>query len=130
MGIISLSFPDELLVELDSIMVGQGYTTRSEVVREAVRDYIAEKKWLGKISGEIMATVTIIFEKDISKDTLSTMEHEYDDIVNTLLHVHLDEKSCLEVLAVRGDADKIRKLMHRLLKLRGMKQVKLAAVTS
>ena len=124
-----MSLPDKLLEELDAFTSSQGYSTRSEVVREAIRNYVSEKRWLGQISGETIATVTMIYAKEISKEALSAMEHEYDDIVNTFLHVHLNEKSCLEVLTVRGAADRIKELTQKLLTLRGMKQVRLVPVS-
>ena len=61
--IISVSLPEELLKELDGVLGEQHSATRSEVIRQAVRNYITEYNELDNIKGNVIATVTVLYEK-------------------------------------------------------------------
>ncbi len=63
MSIISLSLPTELLEEFNAILGEEKNATRSEVLRQAVRNYITEYRKLDKIKGEVIATITIFYER-------------------------------------------------------------------
>lgn len=63
MSIISVSLPTELLEELDAILGEEKNATRSEVLRQAVRNYLTEYRELDKIKGNIIATITVLYEK-------------------------------------------------------------------
>ena len=41
------------------------------------------------------------------------------------LHVHLDDRDCLEVVVMKGGGEEIRKLADRLLSLKGVKHGRL-----
>jgi CopG family nickel-responsive transcriptional regulator len=45
------------------------------------------------------------------------------------MHIHLDERNCLEIIAVKGPIQSIQKLAEMLMRERGVKQLKLAIVT-
>ncbi|HEX9504650.1 MAG TPA: nickel-responsive transcriptional regulator NikR, partial [Acidimicrobiia bacterium] len=46
------------------------------------------------------------------------------------LHVHLDEHTCLEVVALRGSAKRIRAIADRLLAVKGVRYGQLVPATS
>jgi len=46
------------------------------------------------------------------------------------MHIHLDENNCLEIIAVKGELKIIEKLSKTLLGLKGVKQVKLALIST
>jgi len=48
-------------------------------------------------------------------------EHEHHDVVIARTHAHLDEHNCLEVVLLKGEAGKLRKLGESLLTRRGIK---------
>ncbi|CAE09801.1 hypothetical protein WS0673 [Wolinella succinogenes] len=43
----SVSLPENLLAELDNKIVSQGYSSRSELVRDLIREKMVEEKWEG-----------------------------------------------------------------------------------
>jgi len=45
-------------------------------------------------------------------------------VIYSSLHVHISERECLEAIAVKGDADEIRKLAQKLATKKGVKQVR------
>jgi CopG family nickel-responsive transcriptional regulator len=127
---MSLTLPEDLLGELDRMLKVQGYASRSEAVRDALRDFLANYKWRQKLKGELVGVVTLVYEHDVRglTDALMDIQHAGRKVVNAVQHLHLDTKNCLETLVVRGQADEIRKLVDRLGALRGVKQVKLMTI--
>ena len=56
-------------------------------------------------------------------------QHEHANVIYSSMHVHLSERDCLEAIAVKGEAQKIKKLAQELKAKRGVKQVKLSIVS-
>jgi CopG family nickel-responsive transcriptional regulator len=111
LNVISISVPDKLLGEIDSYIEEHGFANRSEIVRQALRTFMTEDKSLREIEGEIVATITMIFERKARRELISDIQHRYGDITSTFLHTHIDEDHCLEVVVVKGEADTVRKLV-------------------
>jgi len=129
MVIISLSIPDELRDELDRILGEEWYASRSEVVRQALRKYIAEYKELENIKGNIIATITALYEKTDKNEELTQLQHEFGDVMTTYLHSHLTEKSCLEVMAVKGSSKRLKDMIDGLKANRHVWQLKFSIMS-
>jgi CopG family nickel-responsive transcriptional regulator len=128
-GIISLSLPEELIEEIDSILGKEHAATRSEVARQALRNYILEYNKLKNIKGEVTATITVLYAKTEKNEELFELQHEFSDMINAYLHSHLNEENCLEVLVVKGHSDRLRKLIDGLKANKPVKQLKIAIMT-
>ena len=129
MGIISLSLPDELLEKLDAILGDERDATRSEVVRQAVRSYISQYNELDKVKGQIIATITVLYEKTEKNEELSRLQHEFSDMITAYLHSHLTETSCLEVMVVKGSAKRLKDLVDGLKANKPVKQINFSVMT-
>lgn len=127
---VSLTLPQDLLNELDRSLKAQGYASRSEAVRDSLRDFLANYKWRRGLRGERLGVVMLVYEHDVRglSDRLIDIQHESANIISTVQHLHIDAKNCLETLIVKGPAVDIRKLVDRLGALRGVKQTKLVVV--
>lgn len=127
---VSLTLPKELLDELDRALKAQRYTSRSEAVRNALRDFLASYRWRQGLKGELVGVMVLVYEHDVRglTDALMDIQHSSPEVISTVQHVHLDAKNCLETSVVRGPAEEIRKLVDRLGALRGVKQAKLVMV--
>ena len=53
-----VSIPDELLAKLDKLAKKKGYSNRSEVLRDLVRDRFVDEEWAGG-NAEVVGTVTL-----------------------------------------------------------------------
>jgi CopG family nickel-responsive transcriptional regulator len=62
------------------------------------------------------------------QEVLIGVQHQYRDIVNSTTHIHLDESKCLEIISVRGQTARIQELARKLMKTRGVTQLKLSVV--
>jgi len=112
MTIISVSVPEKLLQRVETSIREQGFANRSEIVRQALRTFIMESRSLREIEGEIAASITIIYQRELTKGQISEIQHSFGNIISTFLHAHIDEDHCLEVIVVKGEADAIRKLVE------------------
>ncbi len=129
MSIISLSLPNDLLEELDTILVEDGGANRSEIVRQAVRMYLTQYNDLGKIKGNVIATVTVLYNKAEENQELFRIQHEFDDMITAYLHSHLSETSCLEVMVVKGAPERLRCLVDGLKANKPVKQIKVSVMS-
>ena len=90
------------------------YASRSEVVRQALRKYIAEYKELENIKGNIIATITALYEKTDKNEELTQLQHEFGDVMTTYLHSHPTEKSCLGVMVIKGSSKRLKDMVDGL----------------
>ena len=112
--VVSLSIPDELLVDLDAVLGEEWSASRSEVIRQAVRKYISEYRDLSEMKGGVIATITVLYDKEEKNDGHLGLQHEFGDIITSYLHSHLSNDSCLEVMVIKGDAARLKKLIDGL----------------
>lgn len=130
LSIISLSLPKELLSELDAILGEERYASRSEVLRQAVRMYVSEYKELDKIKGNIIATITVLYDKTEKNEELFRLQHEFSDMITAYLHSHLTDTSCLEVMVVKGPSKRLKGLIDGLKANKPVKQIKFSVMTT
>jgi len=130
MSIISLSLPTELLEELDSVLGEQKSATRSEVLRQALRSYLTEYKKLDELKGNVIATISVLYNKEEKNEELFKLQHEFSDMITAYLHSHLTETSCLEVMAVKGPSSRLKELIDGLKANKPVKQIKFSVMTT
>ncbi len=120
-----------LLDKFDHLIVKKGYQNRSEAIRDLVRSNLVEEEWK-TTDKETVGTVTIVYSHSVREiaDTLTELQHHYHTEIISCMHVHLNAYNCLEVLAVKGRADKIKKIADRLIATRGVKHGKLVMTTT
>ncbi|MEM2866111.1 MAG: nickel-responsive transcriptional regulator NikR [Candidatus Hadarchaeales archaeon] len=124
---ISITLPEDLLRELDRSLKSQDYASRSEAIRDAVRDFLTNYKWRSELEGELLGVVVMVYDHEVRglTEEIVEIQHRSEGIIRSSQHLHLDERNCMETLLVKGTAGEIRKLVDRLGALRGVKQVKL-----
>ena len=100
---ISLAIEKELLGRFDRWLRKRGLSNRSEAVRDLVRARLVEDEE-AEGRGESVASLTLIYDHEQRElsDRLITAGHHHQARVLSTMHVHLDERLCLEVLALRG----------------------------
>jgi CopG family transcriptional regulator, nickel-responsive regulator len=116
--------PHDLLEDLDAILGKEESATRSEVLRQAIRIYLIEHKELDKIKDNIIATVTVLYEKKDQNDGLSRLRHEFSDLITAYLHSHVTSTNCLEVMVIKGPAERLKSLIDRLKENKPVKKIK------
>ena len=126
-----VSMDGKLLAEFDRRIARAGYASRSEALRDMVRDYLVEREW--ESGGDVVVgTVTIVYDHHQREveSALTELQHEHHEATACTTHVHLDPHNCLEVVVVRGTADQVRRIAEHLISLRGVKHGKLVCTTT
>jgi CopG family nickel-responsive transcriptional regulator len=128
---VGVSLEDDLLAAFDALWRDKGYPTRSEAIRDLIRKSLVDERWLDA-AGEQAGTLTIVYDhhKHGVSRRLLDMQHENHDIIVTTMHVHLDHDNCLEILVIKGDAERVRSLAERLISCRGVKHGALHMATT
>ena len=118
--------------KFDRVVAERGYSSRSEGIRDAIRNYIADFEWMAHPDTPMLGVVTLLYNHHQRglKDALGELQHEHPQAVEGSLHLHITEDLCLEVVLGRGDASAIKSIAERMMALRGVLQAKLSTVSS
>lgn len=124
MPIVSVSLNQKILDELDHLQDTLGFSGRSETIRAAVRMLLADAKEKEDLKGVIDATVMVIHDEKFS-DRVSKIRHDFQDLVKTQVHNHLENEKCLEIFVVKGRARRIKDMTNAFQVDRNLDYVKL-----
>jgi CopG family nickel-responsive transcriptional regulator len=127
----SVSLPPPLLKDFDEVWKAKGYDNRSRAAHDAFRSFVSEYKWTFGDTEEIAGAVMLIyyFDKPGLLNQIVEVQHRFEGVVSSTMHVHLAKNKCLEILAVKGKAKDVRSLGQELSTQKGVKEVKFAVST-
>jgi CopG family nickel-responsive transcriptional regulator len=126
-----ISMEEDLLRDFDRLIDRQGYTNRSEAIRDVVRDKLVGES-LERPNSIVYGALVYIFDhhkRELEK-SLSNLQHEYFENIISTSHVHVDHDHCLEVVLLKGKAAVLKSLAEKLLTFKGVKHGKLTLTTS
>lgn len=128
---IGVSLPDNLLGRFDNIIEKRGYSSRSEGIRDAIRNYIMHYEWMNEVEGERIGVITLIYDHDQRGlvNNLTDIQHEYMGMIKSSVHVHLDHDNCLELIMLQGDGKQVKEVAEKMMALKGVKHVKLTTIS-
>lgn len=123
----TVSLEKLLLEELDAKVTTQGYASRSEFIRDLIREKMVDEQWQTD-SEEAAGVLTIIYDHHHKGLTEKLIEIQHDSNIHILCntHVHLDHHNCLETIIIKGQASVINAIA---LKIGGLKGVKFSKLT-
>ena len=126
-----ISLDNVLLERFDGLIGKKGYASRSEAIRDLIRDSLVMEEWESS-SSETMGSITIVYSHETREltDALTDLQHHYFNSIISSMHIHLDEHNCLEVIVVKGRAKDIKAIADRLIGTKGVKHGKLSITTS
>jgi len=125
-----ISLEKELAKKFDIRVKRKGYTNRSEAVRDLIRQDLVDQDW--KEGSEIAGAVTLIYDhhKRELMNKITDIQHDFQKVIISAQHVHLDHDNCLEIVAVKGDPAKVLKLANTLKAVKGVKHGTLSMSTT
>ena len=128
---IGVSLPEKLLSRFDEIILQRGYSSRSEGIRDAIRNYIVHYEWMSDVQGERVGVITLVYSHSQRGlvENLTEIQHEFGSTIQSSLHVHLDQENCLEVIVLRGEGQDVKKAAEKMMALKGVKHVKLTTTS-
>ncbi len=127
----TISMPRVLAGQLDSMARAKGYANRSQAVADMVRAHLLEHRAQAG-THEIAGTITLVYDhhRRNIQALLTNLQHDHGDLIVATLHVHLSHHDCMEVLAVRGPADAVKRLADRLTAAKGVTHGRLTVTTT
>ena len=125
-----VSLEGSLLEDFDRLIAQKGYASRSEAIRDLIRDALVQAEWAAA-KGEQAATLTLVYNHHVREisDRLVDLQHNFHDLIVCTTHVHLTAHTCMEVLVLRGKGSRIRQAADRLIATRGVQHGKLTIST-
>ena len=125
-----VSLERRLLDEFDRHLKRKRYTSRSEALRDLIRDRLVGEEW--DENRETVGTITFVYDHHVRDLTgkLTDIQHAHSGQILSGMHVHLDHHHCLEVLVVKGKGSDIKKVADALVSVKGVKHGKLTMTTT
>jgi len=115
-----VSLEKDLLARFDKRMRERGHSNRSEAIRDLIRRDFVEDSW--EKDGEVAGAVTLVYDhhRHDLVGQLVHLQHDFQESILSSQHVHLDHDHCLEIIAVKGRASRVRLLSEQLKGLKGV----------
>lgn len=125
---MNVSIPKKLSNQVEKILGEGEYSSRSELIRDALRNYITDADVMTNIEGKVLGVLTVTYSLEGTRTTsaILRLQHTYADIILSTTHIHMDH-TCMEAIIVKGTVDKVRKLLDKTKATRGILGVKLAS---
>jgi len=126
----SVSLPQDLLEKFDALITSQHYPTRSKAIGDLIRESLVKHEWTS--GREVAGAIVLVYDhhKRELSNTLVEVQHNFYKVIVSTQHIHLDHDTCLEIIAVRGKAEVVQELSHKLKALKGILHTSLAMGTS
>lgn len=126
-GRMGVSLPTNLLEPFDAIIKEQGYSQRSEAIRDLIRghieNYVLRKETGNEIRNEIgvicFLIATELREVELTKK-IAHCESEHRDIVKSVMPVVLPDKQIFMAVMVNGDVKRILAFENAMRSLKGV----------
>jgi CopG family nickel-responsive transcriptional regulator len=118
---IGVSLEPELLKSFDVLVAQKGFATRSEAIRDLIRNALVQES-LTHDESHAVGTITLVYDHRHGgvKENMMEVQHQHHLVISSSIHVHLDAEKCLEVLVVHGTVEGIQSLVKALTNVKGV----------
>lgn len=119
---VTISLDETLAEAFDEVTAEQGYSSRSEAVRDLVRKAIAARREQAP-EGDCVANLSYVYNHHVRAlaQRLAEISHQHHDLVVATFHVHLDHDHCLESVMLKGRTRQVRALADAIRAERGVR---------
>lgn len=121
-----ISLDKELLDKFDRLIRGKNYVNRSEAFRDLIRQELVKKEW--RVGKEVAGAITLIYDhhKRELLNRITDTQHDFQKLIISTQHIHLDHNNCLEIVAIKGAPKEAQKLADTLKSIKGVKHATLS----
>ena len=116
-----ISLPKDLLDKFDKLIQKRKYSNRSEAFRDLIRQELITKEWQqGK---EIAGAIILVYDHHRRElvHKLMEIQHDYQNLIISTQHIHLDHNNCMEIMALKGKPREAQELADTLRAVKGVK---------
>jgi len=121
-----VSLDKSLLDKFDRYIRERNYSNRSEAFRDLIRQELIKKEW--NEGDDVAGAITLIYDhhrRDLL-NKITDLQHDFQKVIISTQHIHLDHDNCLEIVAVRGQSREVIKLANMLKSIKGVKHCTLS----
>ena len=125
-----VSLETELLEALDHYVSENNFPNRSQAIRQLIERNLVEKKW--QCNHQVAGAITLVFDhhrRDLGSK-ITDIQHDYHKEILAVQHFHLSHETCMEIIAVKGQAQRLTELADKLIALKGIRHGKLVMTRS
>jgi CopG family transcriptional regulator, nickel-responsive regulator len=126
---ITITIDDDLLAMVDSLVEQRGYTSRSEALRDIVRESQAHARE-DETDRQCVATLTYVYDhatRDLAR-RITQAHHDRHGLAVATMRVHLDHASLLESSVLRGRVRDVAAFADSLTSQRGVRYANLHTI--
>ena len=119
---VTVSLDEEVAADFDILVIEQGYQSRSEAMRDLVRQAVDARR-LSSVGAQCVANLSYIYDyrtRDVGRRLLE-IQHEHHDLVAATMHVVLDHASSLESMILKGPTAAVQALSDAIRAERGVR---------
>lgn len=121
-----ISIEQPLLEALDEYVKDNHFTNRSQAIRQLINKNIVEQKW--QCNNHVAGAITLLFDpkkRDILNQIATVLENYHSEVLSSQRFM-LEANKCLEIIAVKGTANKLTELSDSLIPIKGLLHGKLS----
>ena len=122
-----VSIEQNLLENFDRLIDERGYATRSEALRDLIRETLIQQKIEVETNMQALGSLTLVYDhhaRNLASE-MGEIQHDFHQTILSVMHLHVSHDDCMEIIALRGIVSEIAELANRLLSLKGIKNGKL-----
>jgi len=115
-----VSLDEDILKSLDEFVIENKLPNRSQAIRHLVEKNLVEKKW--QCNQIVAGAVVLLYDHHKGDVTIKSndIQHEYFNVILSTQHFHLSHENCLEIIAVKGTANRLTELSDKLIGIKGI----------
>ncbi|MBN1158947.1 MAG: nickel-responsive transcriptional regulator NikR [Bacteroidales bacterium] len=120
-----VSLEHEMLESLDDYINDNQLANRSQAIRHLINNNQVEKKW--QCNHIVAGSITLVYDhhKHDILNHLTQIQHEYQEVILSSQHFHLNHDKCMEIIAIKGKAVMLTRLADELIAVKGIQHGKL-----
>ena len=128
---ISITIESDLLQRFEELLERRELGNRSEAIRDLIRKRLVEDE-VESGAGRAVASLTLLYDHEQRELAARLVEtgHSHHAHVLSTLHVHLDDRLCLEVQVLKGPLGELRHYAEHLIGLKGVKHGQLVPTSA
>jgi CopG family nickel-responsive transcriptional regulator len=125
-----ISMEENLLKQFDTLIRKRNYRNRSEAIRDLIREMLIKEEWVST-EKDVAGAIIIVYDhhkRELVQNIIS-IQHDFQELIISSQHIHIDHDNCMEMIAVKGNANKLMELESRLKAEKGVKHTIFAKST-
>ena len=127
---IGVSLEPELLKRFDESISKKGYVSRSEAIRDLVRDSLAENEWKDS-DAHMTGVIVLIYNGKVADvcERMNSLLSKRKDIIDFKVDVLLDDSNVMMTVFVTGKLSELKAISSDLTAIKGVLRCKVTMVS-